>query len=224
MASESDWSTRSDSTASCALEGRGLERLRARLKRFVDFRLDERIGSRVEASDIVQDTFVHAAARWSHLSNLGGEHLYRLLRRMAMGCVLDSHRRHLRAERRSVLRERSCNVSLGGKSGFTLGDVLASSSIGPGDKVSEAELLARLWDALRRLSAGDRELLVLRHIRQHDVAELAVMFHTSRTVITTRHLRAIRRLRRIWDAEIKKSSPCGQEHLPGANRACDWPK
>ncbi len=68
------------------------------------------------------------------------------------------------------------------------------------------EELRRLRVAMDKLSAADRELLMLRHLQQVSVEEIAEAYHTSRTVITTRNLRALRRLRRILEADSREST------------------
>ena len=50
------------------------------------------------------------------------------------------------------------------------------------------------------LSPSDRELLSLRYLRQWEIGQLAEHFHVSRSAITTRHWRAVRRLRDLLAA------------------------
>ena len=69
-----------------------------------------------------------------------------------------------------------------------------------------AEMFARVREALKQLSPQDRELLVLRHLEQLGVREIADVLGVSDTVVTTRHLRALQRLRKILGDEFGESS------------------
>ena len=82
-----------------------LERLRPRLRRYVAALLHRRLCRRMDASDVVQDAYAQAARHVQQLSELSGESLCRELVGIARGRTIDSYRRHVRAARRSVLRE-----------------------------------------------------------------------------------------------------------------------
>jgi RNA polymerase sigma-70 factor (ECF subfamily) len=60
-----------------------------------------------------------------------------------------------------------------------------------------AEMLARVRQGLQRLSANDREILVMRHLEQMNVTEIADALGITKTAVTTRHLRAVERLREL---------------------------
>jgi RNA polymerase sigma-70 factor (ECF subfamily) len=194
------------SQADCAATVGLLERLRARLKRFVKYRLDDRISARVDASDVVQDAYLEAWQRIEDLADLSGPSLLNMLKKMAGRRAIDSYRRHVRAKRRSVLRERPTDAPLADRSKFRLVDTLAASTSTAGTKAIRRETLNALRKGLAKLSPSDRQLLVLRHLRQRSVEEIADLLHTSRTVVTTRHLRAIRRLRRILKSQLEASA------------------
>ena len=51
--------------------------------------------------------------------------------------------------------------------------------------------------ALLLLKPHDREVLVLRYLEQLEVEEIAVVLGISQTAVTTRHFRALQRLRRL---------------------------
>ena len=60
-----------------------------------------------------------------------------------------------------------------------------------------AELEARMVAALVELKPQDREILVLRYLEQLDVQEIAGVLGISPTAVTSRHLRALQRLRQL---------------------------
>ena len=82
-----------------------LERHRARLRRMVAVRLDRRVAARVDPSDLVQETLAEAAARLSDYLRRRPLPFYPWLRQIAWDRLVEAHRRHLRAGRRSVARE-----------------------------------------------------------------------------------------------------------------------
>ncbi len=184
-----------------------LEQFRSRLKWFVKFRLGGRISSRVDASDVVQDTYLDASRQLDDLANLSSRSLLNVLKKMAGRRAVDSYRRHVRAMRRSVLREMPIDGPLANNSDIRLVDILPSSTSTPATKASRRDLLRAMREGLNKLSANDRQLLEMRHLQQRSVEEIAELLQTSRGVVTSRHLRALRRLRRILASELEASAP-----------------
>jgi RNA polymerase sigma-70 factor (ECF subfamily) len=82
-----------------------LDRHRPRLRRMVRLHLDPRLGARVDPSDVVQDTLAEAARRLEEYLRRLPLPFYPWLRHIALDRLLDLRRRHLRARKRSVVRE-----------------------------------------------------------------------------------------------------------------------
>lgn len=179
-----------------------IEDCRERLRRYVASRLDRRLSSRVDASDIIQETFLDASRRLPEFLQLNSDERFRRLKQLAIERTVDACRRHLLAQRRTVLRERRVVAQDSSANGPHIVETLAGANSSLGGKLSHQEELEQVRAALEMLSPADRELIVLRHIAQLNVAELAELLDTSRTVITTRHLRAVGRLRQILSANI----------------------
>jgi len=174
-----------------------IEGCRERLRRYIASRLDRRLSSRVDASDIVQETFIDASRRLPEFLQLDDEERYRRLKQLAIERTVDACRRHLQAQRRTVLRERRAMVQDSTVNRRQIVETLAGANTSVGGMLSRQDELKRVWAALEELSPADRDLIVLRHIVQLDVAELADLLNASRTAITTRHLRAVGRLRQL---------------------------
>lgn len=177
-----------------------IEDCREQLRHYVASRLDRRLSSRVDASDIVQETFLDASRRLPEFLQLDDEERFRRLKQLAIERTVDACRRHLQAQRRTVLRERKAVLQDSTANCRQTIDTLADTNTSVGGKLSRQEELEQVGEALEKLSPADRELIVLRHLVQLDVAELAELLDTTRTVITTRHLRAIGRLRQILES------------------------
>src|SRR5689334_7325875 len=87
-----------------------MERHRDALRRLVQMRLDRKIQTRVDVSDVIQDVLIEANRRLpDYLAHPAmGFHLW--LRQIARDRIIDAHRRHRVSARRSVDRERSLDV------------------------------------------------------------------------------------------------------------------
>ena len=173
-----------------------LEQHRDRLRRMIALRLDKRVAARVDASDIVQDALNKARARLPRYLENPRMGLYPWLRRIAWDRLLKVHRDHIDVAKRSVEREHAWRPQLNDESVADLAHRLVTSTISPSRRVVQAEMQARVKDALLELKPHDREILVLRYLEQLSVEEIADVLGISQTAVTSRQLRALQRLRR----------------------------
>src|SRR3954447_12812523 len=81
-------------------------RHRAPLRRMIGLRLDQALGRRVDASDVVQEGLLKANQRLPEYLRHPALPFHLWLRQIARDHVVDEHRRHRLAARRSVDRER----------------------------------------------------------------------------------------------------------------------
>jgi RNA polymerase sigma-70 factor (ECF subfamily) len=160
-------------------------------------RMDRRLTARVDPSDVVQETMKDAYGRMSEYFADPRLEFYPWLRRIAWDRLTDVYRTHVAAEKRSVLKEHPWTPNLNDESVAELAHSLVTSSVGPSQRAQEAELQARAAEALRRLKPHDREILVLRYLEQLSVEEIAAVLGISQTAVSSRHLRALQRLRRL---------------------------
>jgi RNA polymerase sigma-70 factor (ECF subfamily) len=65
-----------------------------------------------------------------------------------------------------------------------------------------SELVARVHCGLQQLSTGDREILALRYLEQLSVEQIAEALNISKNTVTSRHLRAVQRLRVVLNRGI----------------------
>ena len=93
------------------------QRHRERLKRMVCIHLDNRLQARIDPSDVVQETLAHAAGKLPEYLQTTPVDFYPWLRSIAWNRLIDLHRRHLAAKRRSVRAALACEVLLGEESG-----------------------------------------------------------------------------------------------------------
>jgi RNA polymerase sigma-70 factor (ECF subfamily) len=173
------------------------DQYRPRLRRMVAMRMDRRIAARVDASDVVQEALAIAHQRLPQYVADPQVPFYPWLRRIAWDRLIMAYRTHISAERRSVLRERPPVLGLSGDSTAMLSQVIAASSCAPQEQAIRAELHRRVIDSLGELKPQDREILIMRHLEQLPVPEVAATLGISQTAVTSRHLRALERLRAL---------------------------
>lgn len=176
-----------------------LDRHRRRLRRMVAVRLDPRLAVRADASDIVQETLLLAAARFpTYLRNRESVPFYVWLRGLAWDKLLELNRRHRQAQRRSISRELPA-ASLPEHAQESLADrLLAAHRTLSGELILE-EVRGRVQACLAMLKETDREVLVLRYLEQLPSAEIAGVLGLPTRTVRARHARALERLRQLLE-------------------------
>jgi RNA polymerase sigma-70 factor (ECF subfamily) len=178
-----------------AARQRLLEVCRARLRRMVAVRLDRRLVARVDASDVVQEALADASRRLDDYLLSRPLPFFAWLRQLAWDRLVEFHRRHVHAERRSVSREAGPAMELSDESASHLAERLIGSGTSPSGRVMREELRERVRSALGRMSERDQEVLVMRHLEQLSTAEVASVLGISEGAVKVRLLRALERLR-----------------------------
>jgi RNA polymerase sigma-70 factor (ECF subfamily) len=184
-----------------------LDRHRPRLRRMVRLHLDPRLGARVDPSDVVQDTLAEAARRLEEYLRRLPLPFYPWLRHIALDRLLDLRRRHLRARKRSVAREDPDVLHLPDESAAELAARLIDLGSSPSRHLLREELRQRVRAALGRLSAADREVLVLRHLEQMPAREVAAVLGVGEGAVRMRLVRALGRLRDLLDQDLGEVPP-----------------
>jgi RNA polymerase sigma-70 factor (ECF subfamily) len=113
--------------------------------------------------------------------------------------LLQLHRRHVAAERRSVTREEAWQPGLSSESVLRLSHRLLATGTSPHSKLIRQELRDRLEKALAQLAASDREILVMRNLEQMSAAEIGAVLGIREGTVRVRHLRALERLRNLLE-------------------------
>ena len=177
------------------------QRHRSRLRQMVSLRLDPRLAARVDPSDVVQEAMAAAYPRLDEFLRERPLPFYPWLRQFAWDALLQLRRRHVAAERRSVTREEAWQPGLSSESVLRLSHRLFARESGPNSKLIRQELRERLEAALAKLSANDREILVMRNLEQMTTPEIAALLGIKESTVRVRHLRALDRLRTLLDRE-----------------------
>ncbi len=176
--------------------GRLFESQRERLERLIQFRMHARLRSRVNASDVIQETFLDASRRLKEFAENPEVPFYVWLRFLACQRLAQLHRHHLNRQLRSAQREVSLDEA--GNLSWTssgLASQIAGTLTSPSMAAQKDELQTQLLEVLDRLDEMDREILVLRHFEQLTNSECANILQISPTAASNRYIRALERLR-----------------------------
>ncbi|QDT15433.1 sigma-70 family RNA polymerase sigma factor [Alienimonas californiensis] len=177
-----------------------MDRHRRSLERLVRMRLDRQVQRRVDASDVVQDVLLEAHKRLDDFLADGSMPFHLWLRQLARDRIIDMHRRHRVAAKRSVDREQSLTSGRPGDDdddGVRLAAQLKDAELTPAAATIRKELEEKFVAALDELSEDDRDLLLMRHIEGLGNSEVAQALGLSQPAAGMRHLRALRRLRKV---------------------------
>lgn len=166
------------------------------LRRAVAVRLDPALARRVDASDVVQDVLIEAHRRLKEYLKNPAMPFALWLRQLAKDRVIDAHRFHRQAQRRSLDREQTTHSPAWSDASSVqfLAELLDPEKT-PGSQAVQHELENKLHDALHTLDETDREIILLRHQEQLGNQEAAAQLGLSEAAASMRYLRALRRLR-----------------------------
>jgi RNA polymerase sigma-70 factor (ECF subfamily) len=182
---------------------------RERLRRMVELRMDLRLRTRLDASDVLQEAYVDLAGDVD--AYRAGPKLPPLLwMRLHVGRRLTMlHRRHLGAHMRDAGLEMSLyREALPQASSAALALMLLGRHTSPTQAAQRAERLLRFQEALNALDPIDREVLALKHFEELSRAEMAEVLSISPEAAAKRYFRALKRLK-----EVLASMPGGWEGI-----------
>ncbi len=185
---------RRDETALAEL----FSRHRDRLWRIVNFRLDRRLRGRVDADDVLQESYINTAKRIDYFLQDASRSIFVWFRLIVNQTLIDIHRRHLGTDRRNASREFSIDSGWSSDStSFSLSFHLLGHLTSPSNAALRAELSKQLDTALSMLSAVDREVLALRHFEELTNVETAQVLDMSEQAASLRYVRALARMKKV---------------------------
>jgi RNA polymerase sigma-70 factor (ECF subfamily) len=177
------------------------DQYRERLRRMVELRLDPRLRTRLDASDVVQDAYIDVARDLD--AYLADPKLPPLLwLRLHVGRRLTTlHRQHLGTRMRDAGLEISLyHGALPEASSAALASMLLGRHTSPTQAAQRAERMLRVQEALNTLDPIDREVLALRHFEQLGRAEAALVLGITQEAGAKRYFRALKRLKDVLAA------------------------
>ena len=176
-----------------------LDRHRVAIRQMIDLRMDQVIKRRVDASDIVQEVLIEANRRLADYLQNPAMPFHLWLRQMAKDRLIDAHRRHRGADRRSMDREQPLVAAAGTESSVDLLAQIRDQELTPAAAATWHELHSRFQHACEKLDDLDQEIVLLRHFEHLSNSEAAEVLQLSPQAASMRYLRAMRRLRQFMD-------------------------
>ena len=176
-----------------------LERFRAYLRFLAQSHLDPRLQAKVDASDLVQQTYLQAYQALAQFRGKSEGELAAWLRQILARNLAHAVRDFGR-DKRDLDRERSLEASLEGSSS-RLEMWLASDQSSPSDKADRNEQIVRLADSLTALPEAQREALYLHYWHDWSVPEIGKHLGRSTTAVAGLLKRGLQQLRKTMNAE-----------------------
>ncbi len=178
---------------------------RDRLKRIVSASIDQRLSRRIDASDILQETFVEASTRINEYLAKPNVSLFIWFRFLAKQRLAIMHRQNLSVQARDVRREIHFGATLSNsQSNAMLAMQLAARLTSVSATISKKELRQSVQLALDKLDDKSREILLLRHYEQLSNAESAEVLQISTTAASNRYIRALEKLKVLLQGQVDK--------------------
>jgi len=185
-------------TGEASAVDRLLGEFREPLRQVINLRLDPVLARRVDASDIVQDVLIEANQRLTEYLKNPAMPFHLWLRHLAQDRIIDTHRRHREAQRRSIDREQAIQrPAWSDQSSVQLVAQLVDGEHTPASAAIHQELQRRLTDALAQLDEDDREIILMRHHEQLSNQDVAAGLGLTEAAASMRYLRAVRKLRAV---------------------------
>lgn len=181
-----------------------LARFRPELRAFIEGHFDGRLQSRVDPSDVVQDTQLEVVRRIDDFLTQRPMPFRLWLRKKAMDRLQNLRRDHVTRARRSVIREHR----VPDRSSLLLARPLLARDPSPSHRLQAKEVAERISRAVSRLADADREILLLRHAEDLPFAEIGCLLDIEPAAARKRFGRALIRLQTVLREEgLLESQP-----------------
>jgi len=178
--------------------GKLMQRHLPYLRKVVEVRISRELSSRIDVSDVVQETQMVVMRRIQEFAMDRPTSFRVWLRSRAIEQLIDQYRRHVGAAKRSVRREQGQDNN----SSMAIAHALVTDN--PGQRLRRAEIASRVRELIDDLRENDREILALRHGEGLSNNETAETLQISVDTASKRYGRALRRL-------VEKVSHAGLE-------------
>lgn len=183
---------------------RDLEKYRGYLRALTQIELGRRLQSKVDASDIVQQSLLEAHQDLPALKGRSEPELVAWLRTILARNLLNTAR-DFAAQKRDVRRERPFLQQLDDSSA-RLERFLAAEQTSPSQHVLRGEQMARLAAALAELPDDQRTAVILKHFHGQSLAQIAQQLDRTTLAVAGLLKRGLKKLRQLMDDDAPSSS------------------
>ncbi|HMF10727.1 MAG TPA: sigma-70 family RNA polymerase sigma factor [Gemmataceae bacterium] len=174
--------------------GQLLESYRRYLALLARVQIGQRLQGKVDASDLVQETFLEAHRNFGRFQGSSEGQLVSWLRQILAAKLADLMRRYLGTQGRDVRLEREIEIAFD-RSSVMLGQGLIAPHSSPSHQAQRREQAVILADALQELPDDYREVIVLRHLEGLTFPEVARRMGRTLDSVEKLWMRALARLR-----------------------------
>jgi RNA polymerase sigma-70 factor (ECF subfamily) len=173
-----------------------LDLYRNYLRLLAKLEIGHRVQAKLDASDIVQETFLEAHRHFGQFNGRSEGEFVQWLRMILAARVANTLRHYLGTQGRDVRREEGAVVNLD-HSSMQIEQFLAASISSPSQQAVRRERAVLLADALEELPPDYREVLTLRHFQGLPFPEVAAAMGRSVDSVQKLWLRSLIRLKDI---------------------------
>jgi RNA polymerase sigma-70 factor (ECF subfamily) len=198
---------------------------RPRLWRLVAFRLHPQLQGRIDADDVLQDAWLRAIDRIESFLRDAATSPFLWFRTIVSQTLVDLHRFHMGAQKRSAAREFSINRGWSNEStSSSMSFHLQQPTKSPSSTLGRAEQARQLETALQGMNENDREVLALRHFEELSNSETARVLNMTEQAASARYIRALARLKQVLEVfpggfegafSLRSAARGRSESLPG---------
>lgn len=171
-----------------------LEQFRGYLTLLARAQVGRRLQGKADPSDLVQEACLEASKHVPMFRGTTEEEFTAWLRKILASVVSNQFRKYLGTQQRDARLEQALQVELDSSSG-ALQRALASPISSPSGQVAKRESLSKLADAIEKLPADYRDVLILRHFEGLQFAEVAARMGRTLPSVHNLWLRALARIR-----------------------------
>jgi RNA polymerase sigma-70 factor (ECF subfamily) len=176
--------------------GRLFELYRRYLALLARMQIGQRLQGKVDASDLVQETFLEAHRNFPQFRGATEAQFVCWLRQILASRLANLLRHYLGTQGRDVRLERDIEDALD-RSSALLGGGLVAPQPSPSQQAARREQAVLLADALGELPDDYREVLVLRHLEGLTFPDVAQRMGRSLDSVQKLWMRALARLRQL---------------------------
>lgn len=183
--------------------GMAFEIYRDQLRKAIRLRVNPRVKTREDESDILQEAFLASSEDLARYAKEKKVPVYVWFRGHVQQRLLAAHRKHLDRQKRDARRD----VHLHEKppTGFVDSHSIAGQLVGsltsPSQSISKGEVRAAVQQIMEDLEPLDREIVAMRHFEFLKSNEIASLLNINESTASTRYLRALKKIKNDLDAK-----------------------
>jgi RNA polymerase sigma-70 factor (ECF subfamily) len=180
---------------------------RESLERIIYFRLNPALRSRIDSSDVLQETYLTVSKRHREFLNETNVSFFVWVRQLTLQTLIDLQRTHFREKRDAGREIHLPDHSPSVASSLSIAQFLLDDRTSPSQAAVKAEEIEQLRSALDCMNETDREILAMRHFEHLSNQQVAEALGLTPTAASNRYVRAASKLGEILSSLSMRPSP-----------------